>query len=157
MSIKDMFLELDPPVRGEVTEPDHADAMAITGWSWGMTSSRSPSSGRRALSTALSELKVVRYADRASTGLMSVMRKNQRFDAELSVRKAGHPAYDYFVVKARDCRITSYDVGAEDGSLLLVERLTIAFEKIEVTTRAQDERGGRLGETVFEADAGAAT
>jgi type VI secretion system secreted protein Hcp len=155
MSIMNMFLKLDPSVRGEATEPGHENEMTITGWSWGMTTSDATGTGRRGLSTALSELKIVRWADSASTGLMSVMRRHSRFDAILSVRKAGEPPFDYFVVKIGDGRITSYDVGAMDSPDLLSETLTIAFEKIEVLHKEQDAKGQAKATSTFSTDVSA--
>ena len=99
--------------------------------------------------TALSQLRISKMVDRASTALMSEMRDGGVIKrAVLTVRKAGGGHIDYFTLTIQGGRITSHEVGASGGSEL-VEQLSIAFEKIEVEYFEQDEKGARKGGTSF--------
>lgn len=158
MSQKDMFLKLESaragPVKGEARDPVHEGEMTVLDWSWGMRSGAMSGAGS-AVKTALSELRIVKLADSASTGLMSVMRNNDLVKkAVLSVRKAGGTAIDYFVVTVERGRITSYEVDSASDAAELTETLLIAFEKIEVEYHSQDATGARLAGSTFSADVG---
>jgi type VI secretion system secreted protein Hcp len=68
--------------------------------------------------------------------------------AVLTIRKAGGVQIAFMAITLERARITSYDVGCEDGPAL-EEEISIAFEKIEVTYYAQDEKGGKKGGSSF--------
>ena len=159
MSQGDMFLKLESaqagPVRGEVEVPEHFGEMAVQDWSWGMKSG-SAMGGGRASRTALSELRIVRSVDAASTALMSVMRNNDRITrAVLSSRKAGgENPLDFFVVTIERGRITSYDVACSGEPGILVETISVAFEKVEIKYQKQSETGGKLAASTFATDVG---
>jgi type VI secretion system secreted protein Hcp len=130
--------------------------MAIREWSWGMTTG-SAMGGGRASRTALSELRIVRWVDAASTALMSVMRNNDVVKrAVLSVRKpSGGTPIDYFVVTIERGRITSYEVSSSGEPGMLAETLSVAFEKVEVQYQRQSSTGGKQAGSTFAADVGA--
>lgn len=159
MAKKDLFLLLESTrtglVRGEVSDPAHDGEMAVEDWSWGMSSGSAMGDGKAAR-TALSELRVVRWVDAASTALMSVMRSNELIKrAVLTVRKAGGTGpIDYFVLTIERGRITSYDVSTSDEPGTLRESLTIAFEKIEIQYSKQSTKGAKQAASLFSADLG---
>lgn len=159
MSQKDIFLKLEStrsgPVRGEAEDPVHDGEMDVQDWSWGMSSGSAMGAGKAAR-TALSELRIVRWVDAASTALMSVMRSNDLIKrAVLSVRKAGGAApIDYFVLSIERGRITSYEVCTAGEPGMLLETLTIAFEKIEIEYSKQSAKGAKQAASLFAADVG---
>jgi type VI secretion system secreted protein Hcp len=159
MTKKDIFLLLESTrtglVCGEVSDPVHDGEMAVEDWSWGMSSGSAMGDGKAAR-TALSELRVVRWVDAASTALMSVMRNNELIKrAVLTVRKAGGTApIDYFVLTIERGRITSYEVSTNDDPGTLRESLTIAFEKIEIQHSKQSSKGAKQAASLFSADLG---
>lgn len=138
---------------GEVNDPGHVNEMAVEGWSWGMSTGNAMGAGR-GTRTALSELRISRLVDRGSTALMSIMRNNDGIKkAVLSVRKAsGAAPIDYFVVKIKDGRISSYEVSSSGPEL--TETITLAFEKIQIDYHSQSSSGGAMGSSTFETDVG---
>jgi type VI secretion system secreted protein Hcp len=154
MPYGDMFLKLESAkagaVKGEAMDSVHGGEIDVVDWSWGMSSPHTLSSGGAAQRTALSELKIVKRTDLASTALMAVMRNNDPVTkAVLTVRKAGGKAVDYLVVTIKKGRITQFEIGSQSEEL--TESLAIAFEEIDVEYKMQDEKGGQKGATHFHA------
>ena len=153
-----MFLKLEGSktgqIRGESSDASHGQEIELVHWSWGMKSPSALGGGGAATRTHLSELSVVKYADTASTALMSVMRNNELVKkAVLTVRKSGTKPIDYFVVTIERGRITSFDIESESAETpVLVERIALSFEKINVEYFAQDQTGGKQGGSAFTAD-----
>jgi type VI secretion system secreted protein Hcp len=158
MALVDMFLKLESAragqVKGEANDAEHGGEIDVVDWSWGMGTSGAMGGKGDALKSALQELRIVKRVDAASTALMSVMRTNDLVKkAVLTVRKAGNKPMDYFIVTVEKGRITQYEVSSNSAmGLELTESLSIAFEKIDVEYRMQDEKGGRKGGSNFTAE-----
>ena len=154
----DMFLKLDGAksgtVKGEASDAVHSEEIEVADWSWGMSSGHAIGGAGPTAKTALSELRIVKRVDAASTALMSVMRNNEQVKkAVLTVRKAGDQPVEYLIVKIERGRITTYEVASESAiGPELTERIAIAFESIEIEYRAQDTKGGRKGGSMFSTD-----
>ncbi len=156
MAIGDMFLLLEGEksgvVKGESSDSVYPGQIEVTGWSWGMTTSSTIGGAGKAGRSALSELRLRKLTDTASTALMSVMRNNELIKkAVLTVRKAGGVQIDYLSVTIRKGRITYFEIAAPDGPQLS-EELSIAFESIDVEYHEQDQKGGRKGGSMFSAE-----
>ncbi len=156
MAKGDMFLlvegKMTGVIKGESVDSARAGEIDITGWSWGMESQAAMPGAGSGLKTSLSQLRISKLVDRASTALMTVMRTNEVIKrAVLTVRKAGKVPIDYFTLTIRDGRIASHEVGSSGGPEL-VEQLSIAFEKIEVEYFEQDEKGAKKGGMSFAAE-----
>lgn len=156
MANADMFLSVEGArtgvIKGEANAPDHLDEIEITGWEWGMSGSSALGGGGQSVRTALSELKITKQGDRASTQLMSVMRSNEVVKkAKLSIRKAGvTPPMDYMTITILKGRISSLTIGtASPGSAILVEELSFAFEEIEVAYAEQESSGAGGAQLLF--------
>ena len=156
MSNAEMFLTVQGSrtgaILGESDAPDHLEAIEVTGWSWGMTGSSAMGGSGATVRTALTELKVTKQTDRASTHLMSVMRNNEVLnEVKLFVRKAGvTPPMDQITITILKGRITSFSIGNEaTGSANLVETLSFAFEEIEVAYASQDSSGAGSAQSMF--------
>lgn len=153
MAKSDMFLLIEGQktgaIKGESVDKVYPGQIDVLGWSWGMNSSAAMAGASGGLKTSLSELRIFKSVDAASTPLMSVMRSGELIKkAVLTVRKAGGVQIDYFTLTIERGRITAYEVGAQSGPDLN-EQLSIAFEKIEVQYFAQDDKGARKGGSTF--------
>jgi type VI secretion system secreted protein Hcp len=153
MASPDMFLLVEGQstgtVKGESADSVYPGQIDVLGWSWGMSSSAAIGGGGGAVKTALSELRIRKLADTATTALMSVMRNGEVIKrAVLTVRKSGGNPIDYFVVKVEQGRITSYDVESQGGPEVS-EQFSIAFERIEVQYYEQAQSGARKASSTF--------
>lgn len=153
MAIGDMLLLVEGQrtgvIKGESGDRLYPDQIDIFGWSWGMSSSTDSGGAGVGLKTSLSELHISKRVDRASTPLMAVMRSGELIKkATLTVRKAGGLQIDYFTLTIERGRITACEVGSQSGPEL-TERLSIAFEKIEIQYFMQDAKGARKAATEF--------
>jgi type VI secretion system secreted protein Hcp len=152
MAKSDMFLLIEGQktgaIKGESLDKVYPGQIDVHGWSWGMSSSAMGGSGA-GLKTSLSELRISKLVDAASTPLMSVMRNAEVIKkAVLTVRKAGAVPIDYFILTIERGRITALEIGSPSGPVL-TEELSISFEKIDVQYFAQDEKGARKGGSTF--------
>lgn len=158
MAQSDMFLRLEGKatglVKGESNVPEHPDEIEISAWGWGMSGANALGGGGPSARTALSEVRLHKRTDRASTQLMSVMRNNEIVKkAVLSVRKAGTtPPLDYLKVTVLNGRITSFKIGnAAPGSPDMIEEFALAFEEIEIVYAPQSGAGEREADLSFTA------
>lgn len=136
-------------VKGEATEPGHADDIRVDGWQWGLTAGSALGSTQATSRRSYSALTVHKQIDSATTALMSALATNDEVkEAKLTMRRAGGEQEDFFIVKLEKARITSVQhTGEADGSTH--ETVTIAFTKVEVEYRPQKASGGRGGSHVF--------
>ena len=65
-------------IKGESACAAHPESIDIHEWSWGMSGPTSLGGAGAASRVALSELRLTKGVDRASTALMSVMRSNEQ-------------------------------------------------------------------------------
>jgi type VI secretion system secreted protein Hcp len=141
-------------ITGESASAASAGAIDVSEWSWGMSGPSSLGGAGAASRVALSELRITKGVDKASTALMGVMRSNEQIKkAVLTVRKSGvNPPIDYLVITIKRGRVTAFDIGTvAPDKPELVERLSIAFEEIEITYSAQDDKGGKTAASTFSA------
>ncbi len=157
MAQADMFLKLESKragaVKGESSAPGHVGEIEVRAWSWGMQSASGIGGASPTAMSSLSELRITKNVDSATTALMSVMRNNDEIKkALLTVRKVGGvEAVDFFTISIENGRITAIDVGtAAPDSPALVEQVSISFERIEVTHMVQAVAGGKTGRSSFE-------
>jgi len=112
MAKGDMFLLVEGQktgtIKGEAQDEIHQDEIDVMGWSWGMASQSGMGGSGGGLKTSLSELKIVKAVDRASTALMSVMRFGEVIKkAVLTARKSGGGQIEFFKLTIEGGRITS--------------------------------------------------
>ncbi|MBX9638988.1 MAG: type VI secretion system tube protein Hcp [Mycobacteriaceae bacterium] len=159
MAQQDIFLKISTdaagPLKGESTDPDHVGDISIIGWHWGMKSPRDAHTFQATGKTQIQPITVRKYADTASTGLMSALRRNDGIKkATLAVRKAsGTKPVDYFVINLEKGRLLSYDVQSErdeKGAPVLLETIEIGFTRITIEYKAQEAKGGGLATSTFQ-------
>jgi len=158
MARADMFLKIEAArqgqIKGEATDSAHLGEIEVSGWGWGMDGNAT-AFGARTAQTTLQELVVRKRVDTASTGLMSALRSNEVIKkAVLTVRKAGGVAsVPFLTLTVEKARIVSHRLNnVNDGSPELTEELRIAFYKVQVEYRPQDENGAGKGVNTFETE-----
>jgi len=155
-----MFLKLTGQrtgvFRGTAHEPDHEGEIDVVDWGWGMDAPSAVGGTAQSGRIRYETLYVVKQADTASTGLMSMMRDNEIGTAVLSVRKEGGGAIDYFTVKLEKARIVRFKIDSatsDEGTPCLAERVEFAFQSIEIEYKAQADTGEAEGGSLFTGDA----
>jgi type VI secretion system secreted protein Hcp len=158
MSKADMFLKVDGtkqgPIKGESAETGHIDEIELVGWEWGMDGNAT-AFGVSTARTTLKELVIRKRVDSASTGLMSALRNNEVLKkAVLTVRKAGGASpVSFLTITIEKARVVAHRFGSEtNGSAVLLEEVRLAFFKVQVEYRAQDNTGGGKGVNTFETE-----
>ncbi|MDB5876219.1 MAG: Hcp1 family type secretion system effector [Ramlibacter sp.] len=154
MAIGDMFLKVETArqgvVKGESADKQHSQEIDVLAWSWGMRAQSALSGGGASSKATLDELRITKKVDSASTALMSTMRSNELIKkATLTVRKAGGDPIEYMKITLQDARITQLGVESEEHEL--VERMSIAFQRINVQYVPQGQDGQVRGSMTFEA------
>lgn len=159
MTKGDMFLKIETaksgPIKGEAQDRSHKDEIDVVGWSWGMQASTPLSGAGTSAKASLQEITVRKNVDSASTALMSAMRSNDLIKkAVLTVRKAGSTPHEYLKVTIEKGRITALDVDTSDFSHSgqLTERLSLAFQRINVEYVPQGADGLGRGAMLFDAE-----
>ena len=163
MARSDMFLKATGQrtgaIRGETNDKIFVDQIDVVDWSWGMAAP-SAVGGDRLGRVQLSELKLVKRADKASTALMAVLNDNELMPTVvLTVRKSGGVGLSlpYFVVTLAQARINSYNINStvgEDGAPVLMEHLSLTFKSITIDYTPQTGTGGAAGASSFTGQAG---
>ena len=158
MARADMFLKVEGArqgqIKGEASDSAHVGEIEVNGWNWGMDGNAT-AFGAKAAHTTLQELVVRKAVDSASTGLMSALRSNEVIKkAVLTVRKAGGVAsVPFLTVTVEKARIVSHRMtNAVEGAPDLTEEVRIAFYKVQVEYRPQDESGAGKGVNTFETE-----
>lgn len=155
MAIGDMFLKVETArlgvIKGEAHDEKHLNEIDVVSWSWGM-SSRSALAGAGPSSKAtLDELRIVKKIDSASTALMSSLRSNEAIKKlTLTVRKAGGHPLEYVKITLQSARITHLSLDTESAEV--VERVSFAFQKINVEYVPQGADGAGRGSMSFDAE-----
>ena len=163
MARSDMFLKAtgqrSGAILGEANDKIFINQIDVVDWSWGMTAP-STLAGQRTGRVQLSELKLVKRADKASTALMSVLKDNELMPSVvLTVRKSGGPGQSlpYLIVTLTDARINTYNINStvgEEGAPLLLEHISLSFKSITIDYTPQTGTGGAAGASSFTGQAG---
>lgn len=159
MALGDMFLKVESarqgPIKGETRDATHKDEIQLLQWSWGMRAQTALGGAGPTGKASLHELSVVKRVDCASTALMSAMRSNDLIKkAVLTVRKAGDDPLEYLKITLQSARITALDVesGAFGDEAELIEKMSLAYQRISVEYVPQGADGLPRGATMFETE-----
>lgn len=145
-------------IAGEANDKQFTNQIDIVDWSWGM-SAPSAVGGDRTGRVLMRELKIVKYADKASTALLAVLNRNELLsEVVLSVRKAGGASpLAYFQIKLAKARVVDYAVEPHtdaSGAVLLQERLSFAYRSVTIDYTMQGAAGGGQGTSSFTGETG---
>lgn len=159
MALGDMFLKIESAkqgsIKGEAQDENHKEEIDVIGWGWGMRAQTSMGGGGAAGKATVHELNITKRVDSASTALMSAMRNNDVIKkGVLTVRKAGGTPLDYFKITIHNGRITVLDVesGGSGSEVELIEKLSLAFQKVSVEYVPQGADGQPRGGMMFETE-----
>ncbi len=150
----DMYLHVQAKaagkIKGESTSPGHVDDILLTGWQWGVESRMAPTaSNPNGSGRAYDALTVHKVIDRATTGLMAALARNDDIkEARLCMRRAGGAQEDYFSVLLKKARINSIRHEALPSGATR-ETVTLTFTVVEVEYHPQQGTGLRAGSTMF--------
>src|SRR5262245_19697659 len=152
----DMFLMVKGAkhglIKGESQDGQHKGEIDVLSWSWGMQAKPSLGGGVASGKSSINELKVLKNVDSASTALMLALRTNEPIQkAVLTLRKAGKTQLEYLKITIENGRVTGLTIEAGDGSgtANVIERVSFAFNKIEVEYVPQGKDGLPQGGMTF--------
>jgi len=155
-STGDMFLMIKGAkhglIKGECQDDTHKGEIDVLSWSWGMQARPSLGGGGASGKASINELKVVKRVDSASTALMLALRTNESIQkAVLTLRKAGKSQLEFLKITIENGRVTGLTIEGGDvgGGADLVERVSFAFNKIEVEYVPQGKDGLPQGGVTF--------
>jgi type VI secretion system secreted protein Hcp len=155
-SAGDMFLMVKGAkfglIKGESQDTKHKGEIDVLSWSWGMQAKPSLGGGGATGKASINELKILKKVDSASTALMLALRTNEAIQkAVLTLRKAGKSQLEFLKVTIENGRVTGLTIEGGDagGSANLLERVSFAFNKIEVEYTPQGKEGLPQGAMTF--------
>jgi type VI secretion system secreted protein Hcp len=152
-SVADIFLHVVTKragrIKGEGTTDPHVDDIVVKTWAWGVAANTAIGSTQATARRSYRNLILTKGIDSASTGLLSALVTNDEVkEATLTMRKAGGDALDYFRLMLSGARVVNVDFEVlPSGSAL--ERVTIAFTKVEVEYKRQEQAGLGAGSCTF--------
>jgi type VI secretion system secreted protein Hcp len=150
----DIFLSLKTKragtIKGESAAVDHQDAIVVDSWSWGLAASSAIGATQATARRSFKHLTVCKRVDCATTALMSVLTTNDEVkEAKLSMRKAGGSQIDYFSITLSSARVVAVDLDC-DATGMAVERVSFAFNKVQVDYTVQQGSGLRGASSSFQ-------
>ena len=152
----DMFLMVKGAkhglIKGESQDTQHKGEIDVLSWSWGMQAKPSLGGGGATGKASINELKILKKVDSASTALMLALRNNESIQkAVLTLRKAGKSQLEFLKITIENGRVTNLTIEGGDtgGSANLFERVSFAFNKIEVEYTPQGKDGLPQGAMTF--------
>jgi type VI secretion system secreted protein Hcp len=151
----DMFLKVTTTkqglIKGEAHDDKHGEEIEVVKWAWGAQAHTNLSSLGPTGKASLGELEITKRADCASTALMAALVHNEDIkEAVLTVRKAGKFPLEYITIKLESARVTGLHLESHDEAV--VEKLTLAYQRIAVTYKPQKSDGSGGPEKVFTAE-----
>ena len=149
----DIFLNLKAKragkIKGEGRTQGHEEDIEVFGWSWGVVAGSALGSGESTARRNYRPLVIRKGVDSASVGLMSALVTNDEIkEANLSMRKAGSSALDYYTVTLSGARITDITLDV-DATGRPTEQISLTFTKVEVEYKRQQGTGGSAGSFSF--------
>jgi type VI secretion system secreted protein Hcp len=152
-SAADLFLHVQTKragkVKGEANTQGHVDDIELIGWRWGAQAGSAIGSTATTARRQYQPLVVLKRIDSASTGLLSALATNDEVkEAKLTMRKAGGETLDYLRITLAGARVTDVDVEV-DARGVPVEKVVIAFTKVDIEYQRQTSAGASAGAFTF--------
>ena len=141
----DYFLKLDG-IDGESTDERHNNWIEVLSFSWGVSNSGSMASGGGGGTgkASFSDLHITKTVDKSSPKLMLAVATGEHLKTlDLTLRKAGGTAMDYYVVHMEDVVVSSYSTTGSTGDTPM-EEVSFTYQKItwEYTPQKADGTAG---------------
>ena len=128
-------------VKGEASNKGHETDITLDGFHFGVRAASAIGSGQATSRRQYDLLRVVKRLEAATTSLLAALATNDEVkEAILSLRKAAGGQDDFFTIKLEQARVVSSEIDCDDTGNA-VERVEIAFAKIEVVYRTQKGTG----------------
>ena len=153
MAAVDYFLKIDG-INGESQDQSHKNEIDIISFSWGMAQqgTAAKGGGMGAGKVAVHDITVTKQVDMASPKLFDACATGKHIaSAQLTCRKAGGSAIEYWTIKLTDILISSITQAPPapstttapnaTGSLLHDEVLTINYSAYEASYKGQQKDG----------------
>lgn len=144
----DMHLKLEGGTvtfEGESKHEGFEKEIDIMSWSWGVstTGSFAVGAGGSAGKPNIQDLSFSKYLDKSSTAFLKALVGNAHSDsATLTVSKGtGDKREKYFTIKLSPVMVSAYGVSGADGSDLMMENISLGFQKYEIEYFKQDDKG----------------
>jgi len=143
----DMFLKVDG-VEGESPDHNHKGEIELLSFSYGATQ---PGSAGHGGGSGIGKVQVhdfhfSKYMDKASPKLFEFCATGKHTPkVVLTCRKAGGDQQEYLIVTLSEVIVSSIQNSGSGGDSLPTESVTLNFSKIEISYKAQDEKGNLTG------------
>ncbi len=152
-SVADIFLNVVTKragkLKGEGATEGHVDDIVVHSWAWGVAANTAIGSTQATGRRAYRNLVVTKGIDAASTGLLSALVTNDEVkQATLTMRKAGGEALDYFRMVLSKARVVNVELEVQPSGVA-VEHVTLAFTKVEIEYKRQEQAGLGAGSSTF--------
>ena len=152
----DIFLDVQArragKIKGESITEDHVDDIQVLSWRWGVNAGSAIGSTAATSRRQYRALVVTKGLDAASTGLLNALVSNDELkEINLTMRKSGGEALDYFAMKLAGGRVVDVDLDV-DAAGRPVERVTFQYTQIEIDYTSQQAGGGAGGGYSFNDD-----
>ena len=130
----DMFLKV-PNIAGESLDDRHANEIDVLSWSWGLT-------GQKPAGACVGDLKVVKFIDAASSGLMIALTVGQNLgEVVLTARKAGKGQQEFLIVKMQDVTVSAVTTALATDTAIPTENVSLSFSYADWTYSKQKADG----------------
>ena len=127
-----MYLKIDG-VDGESTDKTHSDEIEVLSWSWGMSTSITPTTSTRPEPTTFQALSITKYIDKATPKLMLAASTVEPYDqAILTLRRIGENPAEYLTITMNRVYVTSLSTGGSAAEDRMTETVKFIFETVEV-------------------------
>ncbi len=139
----DFFAKLTNSIEGESKKKGHEKEIDILSWTWGVANASGAGAGGGAGQGKASagDLSFVHGFDKASPNLSKACIKGTHIDElKLTARKSGDGQQDYITLTLTTAFITSVQIGGSGGGDV-IETVSVAFKKIKMECKVQDEKG----------------
>jgi len=147
----DAFLKLEgQKITGESTDKVHKGEIEIYSFSWGASNPVTMGSAQAGMGSgkvSVSAFNVMKKTDAASPTLFQMCCTGQHFpNATVVLRKSGGSALEYLVYKFWEVFVESIQwSGSSGGDDTPTESLSLAFGKVTIEYKQQDEKGAAKG------------
>ena len=131
-------------LKGESKDKGFEGQIDVLSWAWGMTQTgtRQYGGGGGTGKVSVQDISITKRTDKASPELMLKCCNGKHYDkAELTVSKAGEDPVNYLKITMENVLISSVSTGGSPGDEVVLESLTLNFEKFQVEYIEQDDKG----------------
>lgn len=154
----DMFLKI-AGIPGESRDSKHKDEIDIFSFSWGLSQEASQSGaggGGGAGKANFGDFFFMVPTTKASPKLFLACASGQHIpDATLTIRRAGENPVEFLVYKLSEILVTSFqESGSSGGDSRPTDSFSLNYQKIEISYKEQDAKGGLGSETTAGWDLG---